>query len=342
MFKQKKIFLLIFTFFSFNSYSAIDTIAIKDKINSKIQSTSNTINNSKIDKMLNGKGDMMSLDTKNIKIAKNVKRIGKIRGAARIINGKGIVSTGAQVIASEVATDIYLNSKLNQKRYDDFKNDPEFLEIVQHISTQFNIIDSEFQTDQKWKRFYDICQDPIKSKEMINYILTLTPVKFDKKMTEIGVISTKNLTNNIINNNYQFNVDSYEINSQLKRKRTIKLDDQIDHIPAYKSIEQTLIKNNFQISNVRSKNPYLDNNASTIITPTKLHKLGRTYSKTHEDDINKLKEGLILDLSSVLYLMRYNNDIHNLYSKKELKQMFIDYQKSGTILYIRNKQLCLI
>lgn len=161
-------------------------------------------------------------------------------------------------------------------------------------------------------------------------------------MTELGIVSTKSVTGNNFNsaiNTHQFYVDSYYKNTTANKiKPTIE---HIDHIPAYKSIEQTLISLNFNISNNRTENQNLNRNTSTITTPIKTHTLGRTYGGAKSEDVGQLRSATILDLSSILYLMRYNYDLHNLYSKKELKQMFIDYQKSGIILYIRNKQLCL-
>lgn len=342
MFKNKFILFITLLCFSVSGHTNITT-DIKNKIDSTIQSKVQKAQSSQIDQMLQGKNKaLIPYDSKNIRIAKGAKLVGRVRGAKKIISGKGLVSTGAQVLASEVAVGLYLDSKLNTKRYEDFKNDPDFLDIVEHLTKQFDIIDQEFQTDPKWKKFHDICLDPVKSKEMINYILTMTPNEFDNKMTELGVVSTKSVTGNNFNsaiNTPQFYTDSYSKN--LKNNKIKPTIEHIDHIPAYKSIEQTLISSNFNISNIRKQNINLSRNTTTIVTPIKIHKLGRTYSKAKIEDIGKLRTATILDLSSILYLMRYNYDLHNLYSKKELKQMFVDYQKSGIILYIRNKQLCL-
>lgn len=181
MFKNKFILFIMLLCFSVSGHTNITT-DIKNKIDSTIQSKVQKAQSSQIDQMLQGKNKaLIPYDSKNIRIAKGAKLVGRVRGAKKIISGKGLVSTGAQVLASEVAVDLYLDSKLNTKRYEDFKNDPDFLDIVEHLTKQFDIIDQEFQTDPKWKKFHDICLDPVKSKEMINYILTMTPNKFEKK-----------------------------------------------------------------------------------------------------------------------------------------------------------------
>lgn len=359
---MKKILLIIALFFCINSHATTFSMTFnsKDIFNSAVDSIKNKyfsdpvknvnaikpINNTNvnIDDVIRKTGGYITYESMPKRAGRYYDNYKEVNTVRKVITGKETFLKGMGGIALEEGARYAIdNHALKREKYDEYKDEQNYLDLVNKIKQQADELDKEY------KKSGDLCKNPVYAKERIKEILRLTPVKYSNT-TNTFLVSTRNMDIHRNSNKFFFYVDSYNIN--LNRNRTNFNDEQVDHIPAYKSVEKALISKGYNIKNLndqddvvvannRDDNSNLDNNLSSIITPTLAHKSGRTYGKIFLNDYLDLRSSTILDLAAIMYVIKYNKDMANLYSRADLNNMLHDYQQSALILYTRNSQMCL-
>lgn len=359
---MKKILLVSALLFSINSYATTFSMTLnsKDIFNSAVDSiknkyfsdpvkNSNTIKpinntNVNVDNVIRRTGGYITYESMPKRVGRYYDNYKEVNTVRKVITGKETFLKGMGGIALEEGARYAIdNHALKREKYDEYKDEQNYLDLVNKIKQQADELDKEY------KKSRDLCKNPVYAKERIKEILRLTPVKYSNT-TNTFLVSTRNMDIHRNSNKFFFYVDSYNIN--LNRNRTNFNDEQVDHIPAYKSVEKALISKGYNIkdlndqddvvvANNRDDNSNLDNNLSSIITPTLAHKSGRTYGKIFLNDYLDLRSSTILDLAAIMYVIKYNKDMANLYSRADLNNMLHDYQQSALILYTRNSQMCL-
>lgn len=156
----------------------------------------------------------------------------------------------------------------------------------------------------------------------------LTPKDFEK----LQLINNNNITADF------FNVDSY---SKLIPKYQIT---ERDHIPSYDSLEKIFaITPNIRISKKgrreKIKHHNLENNATAINVPYKLHRHNRTSSQIYVNDKNNLRKATLLDFTTLLVLKKF--DSKNKFNLKNIIYSENDLLAAFSYVYGRNAQLCL-
>jgi len=172
---------------------------------------------------------------------------------------------------------------------------------------------------------------------MYDGLINLTPSQFNKTIN-INLLSRNNYSRD--NTGHYFAVDTYKNNERFKSFPKDKGEfEQIDHIPSFLTVAKYLDTKTKGVNFNRPNN--LERNATTIVTPSIAHKKGRTFGRNIAGDEKNMKSATVFDLAAILYNIKRNKDFTQLYSQKELMQMYNDYQVSAIVLYFRNKQLCL-
>lgn len=168
---------------------------------------------------------------------------------------------------------------------------------------------------------------------IINLQQLLMPYKqFDSSFNHI-LPSLQSSPTEILNvNSYHKLKNNYKKNSTLRQNQ--------DHIPSYAAIKQFLINKGINVNSAsipNKRNPDLEKNESAISLPEEIHQLGRTYVGRNtpaqiQMDAMNLLEATKKDIATTAYAF-YKNPQYNI--------NYMDYIKSGAVLYARNKMLCL-
>lgn len=251
--------------------------------------------------------------------------------------GKVISGTVGAGIGVEIATRGRDHGMMQEaEKYDDYSQTKDFKKIVNKLLAEFAEIDKKISEEEE-KDYSKSCKNPVYAQSMYDGIINLTPSQFNKTIN-INLLNRNNYSTD--NTGHYFAVDTYKNNERFKSFPKDKGEfEQIDHIPSFLTFAKYLDTKTKGVNFDRPNN--LERNATTIVTPSIAHKKGRTFGKNIAGDEKNMKLATVLDLAAILYNIKRNKDFTQLYSQKELIEMYNDYQVSAIVLYFRNKQLCL-